>query len=130
MRKRTRWLLVAAVVVAVGLGYLAYSRLTQSRPDNLTVSELKTQVESLNDQHIIVEGKVAPGSIDWDDKTKVMRFNLTDDRERLTVVYNGIVPDYFKPGADLIVVGKYRPDNTFEASSIGRRGSLCNACHQ
>jgi len=127
---RKRWLLVAAVVVAVGLGYFAYSRMTQSRPDNLTVSELKTQVASLNDQHLIVEGKVAPGSINWDDQAKVIRFTLTDDRERLTVVYQGVVPDYFEPGVDLIVVGKYRPDNTFEASSIGRPGSLCNACHQ
>ena len=121
---------MAAGVVAVGLGYLAYSRMTQSRPDNLTVSELKMQVESLNDQHLIVEGKVAPGSIDWDDKAKIIRFTLTDDRERLTVVYAGVVPDYFKPGADVVVVGKSRPDNTFEASSIGRRGSLCTACHQ
>lgn len=129
MKKRTRWLIAVVVVLALGLSYLAYSRLTQRGADNLTISELKTQVESLNDQHIIVEGKVAPGSIDWDDKVKVMRFTLTDDRERLTVVYKGVVPDYFKPGADLIVVGKYRPDNTFEAASIGRRGSLCTTCH-
>ena len=130
MKKKKGWLVAIAVILVLGLGYFAYSQLTQSRAGNLTVSELKTQVASLNDQHIIVEGKVAPGSIDWDDRTKVMRFTLTDDRERLTVVYAGIVPDYFKPGADLLVVGKYRPDNTLEASSIGRRGSLCTACHQ
>ena len=129
MRKRGIWFLVAAVVLAAGLSYVAYSLFMHSGADYLTVSELKSQVESLPDQQVRVGGKVAPGSIDWDDKAKVMRFGLTDDRETLTVVYEGIVPDNFKPGADLVVEGRYRPDDVFEALSFGSRRSVCNLCH-
>ncbi len=129
MRKRGRWLLVAAVVLAVGLSYVAYSLFIHSGADYLTVSELKSQVESLPDQQVRVGGKVAPGSIDWDDKAQVMRFALTDDKESLTIVYEGIVPDSFKPGADLVVEDRYRSDDVFQALSFGSRRSICNLCH-
>ena len=108
---------------------MGYSLFNRGGANYLTVSELKSKAELIDDHHIMVEGKVAPGSIDWDGEAKVMRFALTDDRESLNVVYEGIMPDNFKPGADLVVVGKYGPDGVFEALSVGRGDSFCNACH-
>jgi cytochrome c-type biogenesis protein CcmE len=129
LRKRRRWFLLAAVVLAVGLSYVAYSLFIHSGADYLTVSELKSQVEPLLDQQVRVEGKIIPGSINWNDEAKVMRFVLTDDRESLAIVYKGIVPDNFKPGADLVMEGRYRPDDVFEALSFGNRRSICSLCH-
>ncbi len=129
MRKRRKWLLVLAAVLTAGLGYTTYSLFVHTGADYLTVSELKSRAESLYDQQVRVGGKVVPGSINWDDKAKVMRFALTDDRESLTVVYEGIVPDNFKPGADLVVEGMYRPDGVFAATTFGSRRSVCNLCH-
>ena len=129
MRKRGRWLLVAAVVLAVGLGYVAYSLFIHSGTENLTVSALRSQGESLYDRQLRVEGKVAAGSINWDEKSKIMRFTLTDDKESLTIVYQGFVPENFKPGAELVVEGRYRTDGVLEASSFGSRRSVCNLCH-
>lgn len=113
----------------MGLGYVAYSLFIHSGADYLTVSKLKSQAESLYGQQVRVEGRIAPGSIDWDNEANVIRFALTDDKESLTVVYQGVVPDNFKPGAALIVEGRYRPDDTFEARSFGNRRSVCNLCH-
>ncbi len=113
----------------MGLSYATYSLFSHSGADYLTVSEFMSQAESIYDQQVRVGGKVVPGSIDWDDKTKVMRFVLTDDRESLTIVYKGIVPDNFKPGTDLVVEGKYRTDGILEATSFGSRRSFCNLCH-
>jgi cytochrome c-type biogenesis protein CcmE len=120
---------MVAIVLLLGLSYLTYSLVIHTGTDPLTISELRSKAGALYDQPVSVAGTVAPGSVDWDDKAKVMRFILTDDRENLTVVYEGIAPDSFKPGAELIVAGRYRPDDVFEALSIGREGSLCNACH-
>ncbi len=124
-----KWLSIIIVVAVLGLGYLAYSLFIHSGVDYLTVSELKSQADSLNSTQVRVGGRIAPGSIDWDDKARVIRFTLTDDRESLSVIHNGIVPDSFKPGAELIVEGKYRPDNIFEALSFSNSRSVCNLCH-
>ncbi len=129
MRKRKKWLIFAAVVLAVGLSYVAYSLFVHSGADYLTVSEVKSQGESLYDQQLRVEGKVVPGSINWDEKLKIMGFTLTDDKESLMIVYEGFVPENFKPGVDVIVEGRYRTDGVLEASSFGSRRSACNLCH-
>ncbi len=129
MRKRKRWLLAIVVVLAIGLSYTIYSLVIHTGADYFTVSELKSQAESLQNQQVRVEGKIVPGLIDWNDKTKIMTFTLADDKESLTVIHKGIVPDSFKPGADLIVEGRFRPDDTFEALSFGSRRSVCSLCH-
>ncbi|MBI4283729.1 MAG: cytochrome c maturation protein CcmE [Chloroflexi bacterium] len=129
MRKGRRWLTAIVVILALGLGYLGYSLFIHSAADELTVSKLRAQASSLNGQQVTVGGRVAPGSIDWDRTSGVIRFRLTDGKENLTVAYKGIVPDSFKPGAELVMAGKYDSDGIFEAQSFGRRRSLCNICH-
>jgi cytochrome c-type biogenesis protein CcmE len=126
--RRKTWLIVATVVLAAVFSYVGFFLLKHQVVDSLTVSELRS-LEVSYDQQWTVEGKVAPGSIDWESKTKVIRFVLTDDKETLIVVYNGIVPDNFKPGADLTVEGMYNPDGIFEAHNFGRPISLCRFCH-
>ena len=129
MRKRRKWLLVLAVVLTAGLGYTTYSLFAHTGTDYLTVSDSKSQAAFLYGQSVRVEGKVASGSIEWDNKSKIMRFTLIDDRESLDVAYEGVVPDSFKPGAELIVEGRYRTDGVLEATSFGSRRSVCNLCH-
>ncbi len=130
MRKRKGWLLAITVVLALVLSHPVYAPfIIRAGDDYLTVSELKAQVESLYDQQVRVGGRVTPGKINWDDKANVMRFTLANDKESLAIVYKGIVPNSFKPGADLVVEGVYRPDDIFEAVSFGSRGSFCNLCH-
>ena len=116
-------------MLVVGVAYAAFLFFGHQGADSLTVSEVSLQAESLHDQQVRVEGRVVPGSVEWDDKTQVIRFVLTDDRESLAIVYEGIVPDSFKPGNELEVQGSYRSDGTFEARSFGRPSSVCSFCH-
>jgi cytochrome c-type biogenesis protein CcmE len=129
LRKKGKWFLVAAVVLAVGLSYATYALFIHRGADYLTVSEVKSRVESLSNQQVRVGGRVVPGSVDWDDRAKVMRFVLADEMESLAIVYEGIVPDNFKPGAELVVEGRYRPDGVFEVVSFGTPRSICSLCH-
>jgi len=127
--RKKQWFIVLVLILVGGISFAAFSFFSHQGNAPLAVSELMLQAESLQDQQVRVEGKIGPGSVDWDDKAQVMRFALTDDRESLTVVYKGIVPDNFKPGADLLVDGRYRPDGVFEARSFGKPSSFCSFCH-
>lgn len=126
---KKKWRLVIALVVGIGLIYGGWTLFAHSGTDYITVSQFKAQLDSLRERQVSVGGKVAPGSVSWDDKARVTRFAITDGKERLLVSYQGMVPDTFKPGDDLVVKGKYRADNVLEAVSFGRSRSLCNICH-
>ncbi len=129
MRKRKRWFLAITAVLFIGLGYMTYSLFVHTGTDYLTVGEVKSQAGSLYGQQTTVEGKVAHGTIDWDSESQTLRFVLTDDEESLAIVFQGIAPDEFEPGAELIVKGRYRTDGVLEATSFGTRRTVCSACH-
>ena len=116
-------------VTAAGLAYASYSLFVHTEAEYLTVRELKSQAESVYGRQTRVEGKVAPGTVDWDSGSQTLRFVLADDGESLAVVFQGLAPDEFRPGAELIVEGKYRTDGVFEATGFGSRRSVCNICH-
>ncbi len=116
-------------MLAAALGFTAYSLFNHTQSDYLTVSQAKSQVASLENQTVRVRGNVVPESIDWDAGAKVMRFALSDGRDSLAVVYKGMVPDNFKPLADLVVEGRYGAEDTLEARGFIARRSLCNICH-
>ena len=126
--KKKIWILIIAIVLAIALIYAIFSLFVHSGTEKFTVSEFIMQAESLNNKQVRVEGKVEPGSIDWDDKAKVMKFNLTDGRQSMAVVYEGIVPDKFKPGGELVVSGKY-DTAVFQAVGFGASNSFCSICH-
>ncbi|MBI4186364.1 MAG: cytochrome c maturation protein CcmE [Chloroflexi bacterium] len=125
---KRKWIVViAAVVLAAGLGYLAYSLFFHRGADYITVSQLKSS--PLQSGMVKVGGRVAAGSIDWDKQAQVVKFVLTDDRENLAAVYKGIAPDNFKPGSDMVMVGKYNADGVFEVLGFDTGSSFCSVCH-
>ena len=128
MRRRI-WLVIAAIVLAAGIGFTAFALVGHEGANPLTVTELRSQSESIYGRPVRIGGRVAPGSISWDSETKVIKFALIDDTSRLAAVYQGIVPDNFKPGADLVVEGQYLPDDVFEITSFDPPDSLCALCH-
>lgn len=126
---RKVWFIIAGVIIVAGIGSGAFLFLGHQGAGSLTVSELRSQAESLQDSPLTVEGKVTPGSVDWDEGAQVIRFVLTDGKESLRITYQGIMPDGFKPGNELKVQGRYGADGIFEASGFGSGNSFCAVCH-
>ncbi len=126
-RRRT-WLLgLAAAVIAIVV-VLAIT-LLGGGSDQLSVGELLARSASLSGQTVNVRGVVVPGSISWDDGTKVLMFTLADDEGRVDTVYEGVPPDEFGSGADLLVVGTFSSDGVLRAVHIREPGTLCARCH-
>ncbi|MBI2848258.1 MAG: cytochrome c maturation protein CcmE [Chloroflexi bacterium] len=128
-RRRKRWLPVIVIVLLLGVGYGAYSLFIHSGTDFMPLSQFAPRAESMRGQIVSIGGKVAPGSINWDSQAQVMKFALTDGREQLAITYQGLVPDNFKPGMDLVVKGRYGQDDVFTATDFGNKRSVCNVCH-
>ncbi|MFC1988795.1 cytochrome c maturation protein CcmE [Chloroflexota bacterium] len=127
--KRIKWLIVAVIIGVLLFGHSLFLFLFSWGGDSLTVSEFNAQVASSGGQQVRVEGTVAVGSIQWDDDTLVLKFSLTDGKEKINVSYHGIVPDTFRPGNNMILEGKYSGDGVLEAINLNSSRPVCTVCH-
>lgn len=107
----------AGVVVILAVAYLIFSALQGTTMYYLTVTELKAKGETIYNEPVRLGGKVMDGTIDYNRDTKVLRFTVTDGKENMAVAYSGVVPDAFKPDADVILEGKYG-GQVFEANTL------------
>ena len=114
---RKRFFLGAVVLVLV-VGYLLYLSFEDSVSYYLTVSELLDKGVEVYDTHVRVAGQVVDGSIDWNAKELELRFVIVENNVTLPVMYDGAKPEGFKADANILVDGRYQPDNIFHASQI------------
>ena len=82
----------------------------------ITVDELAARGGA--NQAVRVGGDVVPGSIDWDNRTRTLSFDIRGDTKTLHVLYRGYAPDALKDQATAIVEGTKDTDGTFLASTV------------
>ena len=119
-RKKSPAMYIVALLLFVGgVGYMAWSGLSENSLYFLNVSEaLDMPTEKLQAARLF--GTVADDGITRQDGNLGVRFCLQDAaRPDLTVwvEYTGVVPDTFKPGAEVIVEGGMTQDS-FVAKSL------------
>lgn len=130
MSTKKKFVVAGLVGVVLVAGFLGYVAVSHGGGDYLTVAELKAQDDSAVGRTVGVRGEVKHGSIQWDPQNQVLRFALTDGHDTLDVVYRGVAPDSFEPGAKVALEGTYTAGGLFEAQSFSSTGSLlCNTCH-
>ena len=78
-------------------------------------SDLKSRPVTA-DQRLRVGGLVEDGSVKKDGE--VVRFVVTDNAEKLTIQYTGILPDLFREGQGIVAEGKLGTDGVFMASDV------------
>ena len=119
MKKRIKYkpIIISAVILLV-IGYLIYTGLRDTMVFYLTVSEVLAKAPEDLTETQKVGGIVTAESVQWEPKTLKLSFKLEDRQANLLVNYTGVVPDSFKPGAEVIVEGTYRGDGTFWATTI------------
>ena len=118
VRGRKKRYFIGAVVFVAAVGYLLYMSLGSSVMYYVTVGELLDGGYGAYDTDIRVTGKVANGSIKWDAEGLELEFDVIEGNATLPVIYNGAMPDGFTSGADVLVEGRYHPDEVFRASTI------------
>jgi len=115
--KKTKLILITLVAMAV-IGYLVYTGVRDTMVYYLTVTELVQNGSQSPDGGVRVGGMVLEGSVVWDPKDLKLSFTMGDDGgATLPVVYQGVVPDSFKPGREVIIEGIYT-NGKFAASQI------------
>ncbi len=78
---------------------------------------------ALTNEGVRVAGRVGTGSMNWNPKDLHLQFMLSSFKEgepvhAVPVRYQGILPDMFAEGRDVIVEGRYSHENILEAKTI------------
>lgn len=119
-RKRRRLYVLLAAGACLGL---AAGLVLFALSDNVTYfvapSDMATKAPPPG-RSFRLGGLVEPGSIEKvtaDGKPSV-RFKVTDGPASVAVTYAGILPDLFREGQGVVVLGALRPDGAFVASEV------------
>lgn len=120
-KKNTKTLYIAALILLLGgVGYLAFSGVSENSVYFLNVSEALAAPEAKQGTMRLF-GTVAEKDLHTFADTPGVRFVLEDKDNKsqtMLVTYRGAVPDTFKPGAEVIVEGGLGNDNVFQAKTL------------
>ena len=113
--RKQRLITVLLILISSALGSFLVIRALDSNLDFFfTPSELFKE-ELPNNKRIKVGGMVLDGSVTRD-KTNIL-FVITDYEGSIDVEFDGIVPDLFKEGSGVVVLG-YLKDKTLIAEDV------------
>ncbi len=114
--------MIALSVASVLAVFLLYTSLAGGGTPSVSPSELSTKTGE-----VALAGKVV-GTPTGDPHGAGMRFVVEDidgaNKQRVTVLYKGSVPDMFRTGRDVVVTGKQQASGVF----VTKPGSMITKC--
>src|SRR5207237_3866389 len=112
--KRAR-VVVALVVIAASLGWVAARGLSSSLVYYNTPTDLLRKGNAAIGDRARLGGFVVPGTVTR--KGRVLRFLVTDDTTRMTVLSTGSVPELLRAGQGVVVGGLQGRAGAFPAAN-------------
>ncbi len=111
---------IAIGLIASAIGVLVYTAVDQTKMYMLTVAEFLGSGTAYSGTTVRIAGRVRPGSMRWEADTRDLYFTLDDIEATgtLAVHYNGILPDMFQEGRDVIVEGPSIGSDPFVATTV------------
>ena len=115
-KKRLGLILLMVAGVTVGVGF-ALKSLDQNIMFFFTPSEVISGKAPYN-KLFRIGGMVVEGSVNRPGDGLTVNFDLTDNEQRVTVQYTGILPDLFREGQGIIANGKLDKSGEFVAEEV------------
>ena len=108
-------ILASVGLVTLVCGFVLKSSMKAGAEYYKHVDEVMGNIDSLRGKRLQVHGNVVDGSIEQAKGTLLYRFKIESRPPRapavITATYNGLVPDTFKSGAEVVAKGSLTADN-------------------
>ena len=122
MKRKRMMFRLGFSLVGAAIAYLIYTGVTDATMYYLTVSELKSAIETGDvsyDENMRLHGKVVTGSIERGDVGSLrIQFLAHEGGIQAPVVYTGVVPDTFRDDSEVVLEGGYGRNGTFHAHTL------------
>ncbi len=111
---------VGVVIIVSAVAFLVYNAVNQTKMYMVTVAEYLAAPDAYSGTTVRIAGRVHENSVQWDAAKHDLRFTLDDiaGQGQLKVHYNGLLPDMFAEGRDVIVEGPHSSGEVFEATAV------------
>jgi cytochrome c-type biogenesis protein CcmE len=109
-------ILIAAVVLTLAVGYLAFAGVRAGRTYYLAVDPFLAD-PAYHGQRVRLHGIVGSEGLQVDALAGA-KFLLRGQAATLPVTYQGVIPDLFRPGCDVVVEGTLGQDRVFKADKL------------
>jgi cytochrome c-type biogenesis protein CcmE len=123
-RRKKRLVIVSSIFLGISTvaGLVLYA-LSQNfdvffTPSEIVQGKKNTGVKPAIGQRIRVGGLVVPGSVQRNQQTLDVSFDLIDQGPTVTVLYQGILPDLFREGQGILANGILVDSSTIKASEV------------
>jgi len=110
-------LIIAGLILAVAVGYLGYAGISAGRSYYLSVDSY-TSSDEYHGERVRLHGNVGREGLVLGSEGANAQFVLLGDTSKITIRYEGVVPDLFKVGGEVVVMGRIGEDNVFEATEL------------
>lgn len=117
LRRRRITVILLAISVFCVISFLVMYALRQNINLFFTPSDVTSQKIN-HDKLIRLGGLVVPGSVQRNAKNLVVNFQITDNENQVTVIYEGVLPDLFREGQSIVTQGYIQEDNKFKAIEV------------
>lgn len=108
---------VAAAALASAIALIGFAGLREGWVYSLDVDEFVAREVAVG-QRIRLTGTVGAEDLEVSSAGLLARFFLVGERARLRVEYNGVIPDMFQPGHEVIVEGSMSESGLFVAETL------------
>jgi cytochrome c-type biogenesis protein CcmE len=111
--------LVGSLLIVGAIGYLITMGISNTSQYFFTVDELMSQKISFKGAGLKVKGNVVDGSIQRDPNDYLnVNFLIEEKEASLKVAYQGVTPDMFIDGGEVVVEGTLGKDGVFHANTL------------
>ncbi len=110
--------IIAGFIIIGTMGYLLLSGTMDNSVYYLTPSEIINLEQEIIGTNMRLGGIVLDGSIKWDAQNLILEFEVVDEKNLISVIYKGVVPDSFDSGVEVVVEGLYAEDKIFYATAV------------
>ena len=107
----------AGVGLLLLAGLFIYQALNSSLVYFILPSEYAQAQSEYDDKRLRLGGVVEEGSIDFDEQTLLLAFNVTDTIATYPVSYQGAPPDLFQENSGVVVEGHFE-DAVFQSNNV------------
>lgn len=120
MNPKRKKLLFMTLFIVLGAG-TATALMLKAFQENLLYFYSPLQVkngEAPVNRSFRIGGLVVAGSVKRDPNSLLIKFDLTDTVENVTVTYDGILPDLFREGQGIVANGRLDTQGIFQANEV------------